>query len=603
MTNPTKAALYARVSTEEQATEGYSIKAQIGEIENYAKNNNMEIVARYVDEGVSGKSISGRPKMKQMLKDIDANLFNTIIVYKIDRISRKSKDSMEIAERCEQANISLISLRENFDYATPMGKMVFQMMSNISEFERNVIVERAKMGMIQRAKEGYYNGGRVLGYDSINKELVINEEEAHVIRLIFDYAEQDLGYKAIVSRINTMGYKTKRGHDFSINTIKQILDNPIYIGKIRFNMYENWAEKHRNGKNEDYILVDGKHEAIIEQEQWDRVQQFRKKRSVKPARSNKPYILNGLVRCPKCGYGMVSASSKGSKGKRYRYYVCGQFHNKGSKACSAHSIRADLAEQQVMEELKRIVSEPYVLNQIIDNVNVKRRDALTPINDEIKVLQSKLNKVEVRINNITEQLMDDPSLVAIFKPKLKGLTQEQQDFQNRIEALNSELGECDTTPIDAQALHHLLSNFEKVMQDANPERQKALLRLFIKNIQISKEAPRGIGRHIEKINLHFDFTMEGLEEQSLELLDAVGMDYIEPVESWMLEKKDGKMLSEMMDSLNILPLKDVRFPPINPKPPINLLQQHQPHQLMWKRHLRKGQRIITPLLHRLTNPK
>src|SRR5699024_2309982 len=125
------------------------------------------------------------------------NLFNTIIVYKIDRISRKSKDSMEIAERCEQANISLISLRENFDYATPMGKMVFQMMSNISEFERNVIVERAKMGMIQRAKEGYYNGGRVLGYDSINKELVINEEEAHVIRLIFDYAEQDLGYKAI----------------------------------------------------------------------------------------------------------------------------------------------------------------------------------------------------------------------------------------------------------------------------------------------------------------------------------------------------------------------------------------------------------------------
>lgn len=342
--NKILAALYARVSTEEQATEGFSIQAQIEDIEAYAKRNNMEIVGRYIDEGVSGKSISGRPEMKRLLKDIESKNFSKVIVYKIDRISRKSKDAMEIAERCEQANVSLISLNENFDIATPMGKMIFQIMSNFSEYERNTIVDRAKMGMLQRAKQGLYNGGRVFGYESVNKELVINESDAHVIRLIFDYAEQDLGYKAIVSRINTMGYKTKRGAYFSINTIKTILDNPIYIGKIRFNRFQNWAEKHRKGMNEDYILVDGKHEPIITQEQWDRVQQIRKKRSIRPSQSNKPYILNGLIRCPKCGYGMVSGSSKGAKGKKYRYYVCGLFHNKGSRACSAHSMQADQAE-------------------------------------------------------------------------------------------------------------------------------------------------------------------------------------------------------------------------------------------------------------------
>src|SRR5699024_3764151 len=139
----------------------------------------------------------------------------------------------------------------------------------------------------------YYNGGRVFGYESVNKLLVVNEEEAHVIRLIFDYAEQDLGYKAIVSRINAKGYKTKRGCDFSIGTIKTILHNPLYIGKIRFNMYENWSEKHRKGKNKNYILVDGKHEAIIDEEQWNKVHQMRKKRTTRPAQSNKPYILNG----------------------------------------------------------------------------------------------------------------------------------------------------------------------------------------------------------------------------------------------------------------------------------------------------------------------
>ncbi|GAB3051657.1 recombinase family protein [Virgibacillus ainsalahensis] len=555
----TKAALYARVSTEEQATEGYSIQAQIEEVEAYAKKNNMEIVTRYVDEGVSAKNISGRPEMKRLLKDMKNNKFNTVIVYKIDRISRKSKDALEIAERCEQANISLISLKENFDIATPIGKMIFQIMSNFSEFERNSIIDRAKMGMIQRAKQGYFNGGRVFGYESVNKELVVNEEEAHVIRLIFDYAEQDLGYKAIVTRINAMGYKTKRGYDFSINTIKSILDNPLYIGEIRFNMYENWSEKHRKGKNKNYILVDGKHEAILDQEQWNRVQQIRKKRSVKPAQSNKPYILNGLIRCPECGYGMVSASSKGSKGTKYRYYVCGLFHNKGSRACSAHSIRADRSEQHVFDELNRIVSEPYVLKRIIDNVNQKRSNAKTPINDEIKILKSKLNKTEVHINNITDQLMDDPLLATIFKPKLTGLTEEKSNLQNKLESLNSNLDECDTAPIDTHALHHLLSDFEKVMREAKPERQKELLRLIIKDIQISKEAPRGVGRHIENINLHFDFTIEGLENQTLEMLKTARMGFIAPIEPWMLDNEDGKMLSEMMDSLNILPLKDIRF--------------------------------------------
>ncbi|GGM28296.1 recombinase RecB [Paraliobacillus quinghaiensis] len=577
MSEKIKAALYVRVSTEEQAKEGYSILAQIEEIENYAQSSNMEIVMRYVDEGVSGKNISGRPQMKRLLKDIESKYFSTVVVYKIDRISRKSKDALEIAERCEQANVSLISLKENFDIATPMGKMVFQMMSNFSEYERNSIIERGKMGMIQRAKEGYFNGGRVLGYDSVNKRLVINEEEAHIIKLIFDYAEQELGYKAIVSRINTMGHKTKRGSDFSINTIKTILDNPIYIGKIRFNMFENWSEKHRKGKNPNYVLVDGKHEAIIDQIQWDRVQKNRKKRSVKPTKSKNPYILNGLIRCPECGYGMVSGSSKGAQGKRYRYYVCGLFHNKGSKACSAHSIRADRAEQQVFEELKRIVSEPYVLKQIIDSVNENRNNAETPINDEIKILQSKLNKVKVRINNITDQLMDDPSLVNIFKPKLTKLTEEQSKLNIQLEALNSELEACDTTPIDEKALYQLLSNFKKIMKDSDPTSQKTLLRLVIKDIQISKEAPRGIGRHIERINLHFDFTIEGLEDQTMELLETISMDYIQPVEHWMLEDRDGKKLSEMMDSLNILPLKDVRFSPINPECPINLFDQYQPH--------------------------
>src|SRR5690606_9017621 len=113
---------------------------------------------------------------------------------------------------------------------------------------------RVKMGMTERAKQGKYNGGIVLGYDAVNKELIINEDEAHIVRTIFNFAEQDMGLKAITRRLNEMGYRTKKGNPFSTLSVKNILNNPIYIGKIRFNQLENWAEKRRSGKNTDYIL-------------------------------------------------------------------------------------------------------------------------------------------------------------------------------------------------------------------------------------------------------------------------------------------------------------------------------------------------------------
>ena|SRR5690606_37964266 len=128
-----------------------------------------------------------------------------------------------------------------------------------------------------------------------------------------------MGLKAITRRINEMGYRTKKNNLFNVLGVKNILTNPIYIGKIRFNQLEDWAEKRRKGKNTEYILADGTHEPIISLEQWENVQRIMKKRSYKPVRSHTPFILAGLLRCPKCGYGMVAGRSKGSSGQTYRY--------------------------------------------------------------------------------------------------------------------------------------------------------------------------------------------------------------------------------------------------------------------------------------------
>lgn len=590
--NNKKAAIYARVSTEEQVKDGFSIQAQLSELDRYAAANNIEIVAKYIDEGASGKSITGRPYMKRLLKDAQERKFDTVMVYKIDRLARKLRDALEISDTLEQHNVKLISLNENFDTSTAFGRTAFQMLCSFAELERNTIVDRVKMGMIQRAKEGKYNGGIVLGYDSVDKFLVINNDEAILVRKIFDYAEQDMGLKAITRRLNEMGYKTKKGKPFSTYSIKTILNNPIYIGKIRFNQLEDWSEKRRSGKNADYILVDGVHEPIISKEQWDNVQRIIQKRSYKPVRSKTPFILSGLIKCPQCGAGMVAGRSKGAAGKSYRYYICGQFHNKGKSVCSSHAIRADMAEQHVIEELTRIVNEPYILRRLIDKINQQRRTADQPIQEERKLIQGQLSKLDSNKNKIMNNMMNDPDLIPIFKPKLLEIQEEQKILSDRLAGLNEQLSIHNTNPIDHQSLQKLLTDFHVVLQEADPNERKSLYQLIIKDIQITIEAPRGVGRRIKRINLHFDFTIDSLFDTSYELLNKVYPDYIESIDPGTLDylnKTTENGYRDLMKSLSILPLAMIRFPPIYLKRTINLLHQHQPHELVRQGHAAKAQ--------------
>lgn len=464
-----RAAVYVRVSTEEQATEGFSIQAQLSELYRYAELSGYEVIGEYIDEGVSGKSIEGRPMMKKLLFHARQNKFNAVLVYKLDRISRKTKDALEISEELECNNVKLISKQENFDTTTPMGKMVFQVISSFAELERNTIVDRVKMGMTERAKQGKFNGGQCLGYDSVNKHLVINDSEAIIVREICDMAERGLGLKAIARRVNDKDYKTKKGQLFSVISVKTILENPIYIGKIRFNQVENWNEKRRKGNNNDYILVDGEQEPIITIEQWEKVQHIRKNRSVKTARSHEPYILSGLLKCPACGHGMVPNRSKGATGLTYRYYVCGQNHNKGKKACSAHSIRADVAVQHVVSEMQRIVTEPHLLREIIADVNKERKQSDIPQKEEIRLLNSKVNKLSSHIDKLMNALLEGDLPQEIVKPKLISSQEEKQQIEQRLEQLHNQLSAADTSPVDFDSLYRLLTDMQTFLSKLEPE--------------------------------------------------------------------------------------------------------------------------------------
>ncbi|GAE93884.1 phage DNA invertase [Gracilibacillus boraciitolerans JCM 21714] len=224
--------IYARVSTEEQASEGYSIEAQKQLLRDYAKHRNIQIIDEYIDEGRSGKSIEGRPQMLRLLRDAKDTKFDAVITYKLDRLARKTRDSLEIIETLERHNVQLMSYSESIDTSTPGGKMFYTVLSSISEMERSTIIDRVKMGMNQRAKQGKWNGGIVFGYNVVDKELVVNEDEAAIVQDIFNLADKGYGFKKIAYDLNKRGIKTKKNKEFSTISIKTILNNPMYIGRF-----------------------------------------------------------------------------------------------------------------------------------------------------------------------------------------------------------------------------------------------------------------------------------------------------------------------------------------------------------------------------------
>ena len=180
-----RAAIYTRVSTEEQ-TKGFSLEAQEQELIAYAQRKSYKIVGIYQDGGYSGKDFN-RPSFQRMMKDLREDKIDVILVWKVDRLSRNDSDVMTLIDKeLTPRNKRIVLAAIDMDSSTTIGRLFISLLGVFANYERAVIIDRVSSGMDQRAKQGYSNGGQVLGYDSINGELVINNEEAEIVKLIFE---------------------------------------------------------------------------------------------------------------------------------------------------------------------------------------------------------------------------------------------------------------------------------------------------------------------------------------------------------------------------------------------------------------------------------
>jgi site-specific DNA recombinase len=387
---------------------------------------------------------------------------------------------------------------------------MMNLLASVGEFERETIVENVKMGMKQRAKMGKWNGGIVLGYRSVkygqDKEktrLEIIEEEAEIVRMIFQLYASGRGLRSLVNHINQLGYKTKKGNMFAIATIKEILQNPIYIGKIRYNRMQNWNEKRRKGKNANPIIVDGEHDPIIGIDLWNKVQKIYKEKSQKPIRNfSGSYPLTGLLKCPECGASMVAGETKKIRKDGtynvHKYYFCGNWRNKGIAACHSNGIRKEKIEEIVFNKINEVLYDKPILEDLVININKKSKEIIKPLENQLSHIEKELRTLEIKKSKVFELYEDGIINKLDLAERLKETSQKVDAKLLKKENIQRQLNQNTSGPIDFTVVGELMSKFNNILKEASVEKKKLVLNLIVQKINVNPD------RTVKSIILNFD---------------------------------------------------------------------------------------------------
>lgn len=297
-----KVAAYIRVSTDEQAEEGYSIPAQKNRLEAYVLSQGWEIVQWYVDEGESAKDLN-RTELKRMLKAVEQNVFECVLVYRLDRLTRSVLDLYNLLNTFEKHDVKFKSATEVYDTTTAIGRLFLTLVAALAQWERENLGERVRMGMQQKAKEGKWTVSLPpLGYKSKDSMLEIHPQESLIIKEIYNLYVSGIGMWKIARELNERKIYTRNGTPWGYSSINYILNNPVYIGKTRYNYRVN---------QENYFEVEGIVPAIISEEEFNLVQKIMNSRkNVHPRQATSKYLFSKVLKCSRCGSSMIGHYSQ-----------------------------------------------------------------------------------------------------------------------------------------------------------------------------------------------------------------------------------------------------------------------------------------------------
>ncbi|CAA7620973.1 Resolvase [Magnetospirillum sp. LM-5] len=358
-----RCAVYTRKSTEEGLEmEFNSLDAQRESCEAYVASQKAEgwvlVPTHYDDGGFSGGTLE-RPGLRRLLADIDAGLVDVVVVYKIDRLSRSLMDFSKLVEVFDRNDVTFVSITQSFNTTTSMGRLTLNILLSFAQFEREVIGERVRDKVAASRRKGIWMGGPVpFGYRCADRKLLVVEDEAAIVRMIFERFIRIGSGTLLVKELTEEGI-TRRGKKLDKGGLYKLLANQVYIGKA----------VHKG------VAYDGEHEAIIDQALWDKV---RSVMEVSPrtragrTRAQTPALLKGLIFAPG-GRAMTPAHTR-KGGKLYRYYVTMTVIKEGPDACPVGRVPAGQVENTVIDQLRSLLRTPEVVARTWKSVCAEGED-------------------------------------------------------------------------------------------------------------------------------------------------------------------------------------------------------------------------------------
>ena len=450
------AVIYARYSSDSQREE--SIEGQLRECREYAERNNMTIVGTYIDRALSAKT-ADRPEFQHMIKDSAKELFEIVLVWKLDRFSRDRYDSAHYKHILKKNGVKVISAKEHISEG-PEGIILEAMLEGYAEFYSAELSEKIHRGQKENALKGKNNGGGVpLGYllDKKAQKLVIDPVTAPLVVEVFEKYADGKSVRSIVEDFNARGLKTKRGQPFNINSFSSLLKNRKYIGEYRY----------------QDVVIEGGVPAIVPEDLFNRVQERMEKNRHAPAmaKAKEDYLLTTKLFCGKCERMMVGESGKSHTGAMHYYYKCSGA--KRLKDCDKKAVRKDWIERVVVRLTMQRVMDEEKINRLIDAILVmqEQEDTTTP------ALRSQLTETESSIGNILKAIEQ-----GIFTPSTKQRLDELEARKEEI-LVNIQTAELQKPKLTREQMTAWFEQFRHG-DPANREFQKRLIDTFVNAVYV-----------------------------------------------------------------------------------------------------------------------
>lgn len=461
-------AIYLRVSTEEQARDGFSIHAQKDKLTKYAESNDWNIVDYYIDDGISGKNLTERPEVSRLIEDVKKGRIKNVLIYKLDRLTRSVKDLIYLIELFDKNNCTFNSQTEKIDTSNAVGRMFVKIIGIFAEFERENLAERVTFGYEQKTKEGNYtNCNGVFGYDYIVGKgiLKVNKSEAGYVSKIYNwYLEGDSMLK-ITKKLKDLNVPTKRGGHWNQSTIYSILTNPLYIGNVRYGVGR------KNG-----FEVSGKNIVpIISLELFNKVSNLMKKRKKFQTRkysSDDTYYFK-VLRCSLCGR-WYHARQQLQSGKKYITYQCNGHNNKACNAPGFSHIKMENAFLNYLDNIKDLEFDKSILKKEKINTNnntLELQEQINKLSDKKKETLKLFTAAEIDYETFNE-------IKNVIDEKLEILTNELNRF-------NKENNQEDLTNVEI--IKEIIVNLKNNFIYLDNHEKKMFLERFVKEIKVKKE--------------------------------------------------------------------------------------------------------------------